>query len=145
MTYMGVASDNLIGAVITQEEFDFVSGLRIPANDINGLWLKKRIIDRKIVEALESGKVERVSYEPVIRQNGPQIISDYAGSGINGFKSMADGKYYDSKSAYRKDLKSRGLVELGNDAPTVAKGPEAVINEKDLKQDIANAIQQLGG
>lgn len=34
---------------------------------------------------------------------------------INAFRSMADGKVYDSKSRYRADLKARGLVELGND------------------------------
>lgn len=31
------------------------------------------------------------------------------------FKSMADGKIYDSKSAYRRSLKERGLEEAGNE------------------------------
>ena len=31
------------------------------------------------------------------------------------FISQADGKGYSSKSAYRKALRSQGLVELGND------------------------------
>jgi len=52
---------------------------------------------------------------------------------------------YDSKSAYRKELKRQGLVELGNDAPTTCKEPEYKICEKELKRDIAEAIQQLGG
>lgn len=34
---------------------------------------------------------------------------------MDGFRSMADGKMYDSKSKYRADLKARGLVEMGND------------------------------
>lgn len=34
---------------------------------------------------------------------------------IDAFRSMADGKIYDSKSQYRRDLKARGLVEVGND------------------------------
>ena len=33
------------------------------------------------------------------------------------FKSMADGRIYDSKSAYRRTLKEKGLTEVGNDAP----------------------------
>ena len=33
------------------------------------------------------------------------------------FLSMADGKTYQSKSRYRRSLKERGLVELGNDRP----------------------------
>lgn len=34
---------------------------------------------------------------------------------VDGFRSMADGRMYDSKSQYRADLKARGLVEMGND------------------------------
>jgi hypothetical protein len=34
---------------------------------------------------------------------------------IDAFRSMADGKVYDSKSNYRRDLRARGLVEVGND------------------------------
>lgn len=34
---------------------------------------------------------------------------------IDAFRSMADGKVYDSKSRYRQDLKARGLVEVGNE------------------------------
>ncbi len=41
----------------------------------------------------------------------PQLIRDQ----IDPFKSMADGKLYDSKSAYRQTLKDRGLTEIGND------------------------------
>jgi hypothetical protein len=43
--------------------------------------------------------------------HGPNIISDT----IAPFQSMADGRMYDSKSQYRRDLKSRGLVEAGNE------------------------------
>ena len=141
---MGVKSEDLL-TVITQDELDFVSGLRIPFNDLTGLWLKKQIVDLKIAQALEAGMIAKVYHEPATKQNGPHVISDYTGGGIDGIKSMADGKYYDSKSAYRKELKRHGLVELGNDAPTKGKGPEAHINDKELKQDIAQAIQQLGG
>lgn len=41
----------------------------------------------------------------------PGLIRDQ----IDPFKSMADGKLYDSKSAYRETLKARGLTEIGND------------------------------
>lgn len=43
----------------------------------------------------------------------PMLVRDQ----IDPFQSMADGRLYDSKSAYRRTLKDRGLVELGNDAP----------------------------
>lgn len=34
---------------------------------------------------------------------------------IDTFRSMADGKLYDSKSRYRQDLRARGLFEVGNE------------------------------
>lgn len=42
---------------------------------------------------------------------GFHVISD----SIAPFRSMADGKMYDSKSQYRRELKARGCVELGSD------------------------------
>lgn len=49
----------------------------------------------------------------------PSLIRDH----VEPFQSMADGKYYDSKSAYRRTLSERGLVELGNDAQITAPPP----------------------
>jgi hypothetical protein len=46
----------------------------------------------------------------------PGLISDQH----EPFLSMADGKVYDSKSAYRRTLKAKGLTEVGNDAPVVS-------------------------
>lgn len=142
---MGVKVEDLLDGVLTQGEISFVDGLRIPYNDNTGLWTQLMMVQRKVAKALESGMVSKVSYEPVTKQAGPHVISDYTGGGIDGIKSMADGKYYDSKSEYRKELKRRGLVELGNDAPVKGKGPEAHISDRELKQDIAQAISQLGG
>lgn len=44
------------------------------------------------------------------------VISDTT----QAFRSMADGQIYDSKSAYRRELKARGFREVGNDMPTPA-------------------------
>ena len=57
----------------------------------------------------------REDYSPPERSElaSPGLIRDH----IEPFQSMADGKLYDSKSAYRRTLKEKGLVELGNDAP----------------------------
>ena len=143
-TYMDVKVDDLLNGVLTTEEYHTAVLCRIPYND-SGAWLKLRMVQLKVREAIESGKVQTVKHEPVKRQRGPQVISDTVGSDINGIQSMADGKYYDSKSEYRRSLKEKGLVELGNDAPVVGKGPEASISERELKHDIKTAIEQLGG
>ena len=52
------------------------------------------------------------------------------------FRSMADGRVYDSKSAYRADLKARGMVELGNDEIT----PTDRYEPGDIAQDVADVM-----
>ena len=49
--------------------------------------------------------------------SAPSLIRDYH----EPFKSMADGKTYDSKSAYRRSLAAQGYAELGNDASLTGK------------------------
>lgn len=74
-----------------------------------------------------------------------QVIGDYINGAGGALKSMADGKMYDSKSAYYKAVKAAGCEIMGNDAPREAKPMEYKINERELKSDIAQSIQQLGG
>lgn len=64
------------------------------------------------------------------------VVSD----SIPAFRSMADGKMYDSKSRYRADLRARGLVELGNDQVKRSTTPLPPVRD-----DMRRAIQQLGG
>jgi hypothetical protein len=52
----------------------------------------------------------------------------------------ATGETFDSKSAFRAVTKARGLVELGNDAPTTAAPP---VDVGGIKEDIAEAITML--
>ena len=49
------------------------------------------------------------------RPQGPAVISDDVGAGVNGLRHMPSGKMLDSKSAHRRETKARGLVELGSD------------------------------
>lgn len=84
---------------------------------------------------LRDGKlVEKRYAEPL--NAGPYIATD----GMDPIRSMADGKMYDSKSAYRRELKARGCVELGNDRQERAE-PKPVGN---LHADIAQAMKQHG-
>lgn len=68
----------------------------------------------------------------------PMIISDTQ----EDIKSMADGKYYSSKSEMRKGYKAKGLVEVGNDAPTTNSKP--ILNEVSEK-DVATAYRKVVG
>lgn len=46
--------------------------------------------------------------------DGPMVISDT----MPALKHMASGRTHESKSAFRRDTKSYGCIEVGNDAPT---------------------------
>jgi len=81
--------------------------------------------DGRLLAEYEGGDLTYLApeYTPPNRSDlaAPTLIRDH----IEPFQSMADGKLYDSKSAYRQTLKARGLVELGNDAlPTPPPTPK---------------------
>jgi hypothetical protein len=61
------------------------------------------------------------------------------GDSIAPFRSMADGKIYESKSQYRADLKARGLVEVGNEKVTAK--PAAL---PPVRETLRQTRQQLG-
>ena len=52
---------------------------------------------------------------------GPYIQSDT----MDPIRSMADGRMYDSKSRYRADIRARGLIEVGNEPPSLRETLEA--------------------
>ncbi len=51
------------------------------------------------------------------KPKGPNVITDDMGAGVNGLRAMyrQDKKHFDSKSAYRRDVKAHGLAEVGNE------------------------------
>ena len=65
----------------------------------------------------------------------PAIISDHMGALLH----PANGKQYDSKSAFRRVTKEHGLVELGNDAPMSR--PE--YKPEGVRDDVINSIKML--
>jgi hypothetical protein len=60
-----------------------------------------------------------------VSSGGLQIISDTTAP----FRSMADGKMYDSKSVYRRDLRARGLIEVGNERVQQRQTPPPPVRE----------------
>lgn len=83
---------------------------------------------------------------PVARSNLPMpfIRSD----GMDATLNHADGRLYDSKSAYERAVKAAGCIIAGDDPALTRETPRdftPVSSERELKQDIKNAIDQLGG
>lgn len=64
------------------------------------------------------------------------VISD----SMDAMRSMADGKVYDSKSRYRRELRARGCYEVGNDRMDSA--PKAL---PPVREALRQTIQQLRG
>lgn len=146
MMHMNVRCADLVAnGVISGDEADWVTSVRIPYNATGDQWLEKHRIDRLVTKALSDRVVSEVERESVIIQRGPQIVSDYINGPGGALQNQADGKMYDSKSQYYKAVRAAGCEVLGNDAPTVAAPMEAKMCENELKRDIAQAINQLGG
>ena len=57
------------------------------------------------------------------------------------FKSMADGKMYDSKSAYRREIKARGFEELGNEIQECVGGQ---YEPNTWRDDLAETASEYG-
>ncbi len=70
----------------------------------------------------------------------PNIISDYMPGGAGqALRNMADGKMYDSKSAYNKALKASGHYVVGNDKQEQKKEVRGDFN---VREALKGAIQQ---
>ena len=65
----------------------------------------------------------------------PSIITDAQPALMH----PANGKYYDSKSEFRRVTREHGLVELGNDAPLTP--PE--FKPEGVREDIVKSMQML--
>ena len=138
MDYMGCAIKDIV-KIIPKEDVEWVATLRIPYNSTNGEWVKKHAIDALILEAIDSGKLTPIKYSASYKA-APNIMTDYIAGAGGALRSQADGKMYDSKSAYRKSLKAHGMVEMGNDAPT--KGRDEIRGDFDCSKELKQALEQ---
>lgn len=83
----------------------------------------------------KDGVMIRVSNEAT----APLHYSSTDSLGVQGMKSQADGKMYDSKSSYRKSLKQSGYIEVGNEKPK----ERVQAGNYDCRADVAQAMKQL--
>ncbi len=67
----------------------------------------------------------------------PAIRSD----GMDPIMNHANGLIYDSRSAYERGVKEAGCEIVGNEKVTPR--PRAVLSDRELKQDIKTAIDQV--
>jgi hypothetical protein len=72
----------------------------------------------------------------------PMVVTDTQG-GLQGVRSMKDGRWYDSKAAMRKHYRESGVIEVGNDSslsPDRIKGPRQRYEDPKQEQKIDAAL-----
>lgn len=103
---------------------------------MGGRW----VYDRKTSELVPAEEYYARKYEGVQVSHlpRPMVISDYAGD----VKSMVSGKFYDSKSALRREYKERGYIEVGNDP--LKPPPKRKPDRRAIRESVAKAAQRVG-
>lgn len=136
----GIKEQDLVSkGVLTPSELKFLEGLKIPLYDAADLWREKDRLDTIIINAIEARIVEKPA--PVFNKlPSIYVISDDLG--INGVSNPVNGKRYDSKSQYYKDVKASGMEIVGNDAPITTR--KEIKGNYDCHRDVAQAIEQTG-
>ena len=86
---------------------------------------------------LRGGELVEKSAAYVAASSGPHVISDT----MDPIRSMADGLLYDSKAVYRRSLRDRGLIEVGNERAPYDQRRE--FDPGPVAPDIKRAIEQL--
>lgn len=96
---------------------------------MRGTWVYR---NGKLVE---KGGPEDIRLQPVRSDMPcPMLISDSMAAAEH-----VDGKFYESKSAYRRVTKANGLIEVGNDSGRFGQ-PKAPDNDKAISDSIDRAI-----
>lgn len=74
---------------------------------------------------------------------GPSVISDDVGAGVNGLRHMASGMMLDSKSRHRAENRARGLREVGNEQNFATPEKQAPLGY--YERQVNDTLQQIQG
>lgn len=77
------------------------------------------------------------------RPQGPNVISDDLGAGVNGLKHLPSGKMIDSKSGHYRENKARGLEHVGNETNFAVKREKPAADS--YVREVLDARDQLAG
>lgn len=77
------------------------------------------------------------------RGEGPSVISDDLGVGVNGLRHMPSGKYLDSKSAHYRENRARGLEHVGNETNFAVKREKPSADY--YGEQVKAAVEQIQG
>jgi hypothetical protein len=101
----------------------------------------KHLSESKVLEYSE-GKFKESGWLISDTVKAPSHYSSYDSmGGVNGIFNPADGKRYDSRSAYISAVKAKGLEIIGDDAPKTVSRPK--VNDIDWRPAVAETLKQL--
>jgi hypothetical protein len=78
---------------------------------------------------------------PCFRDPGPNAAPNIRPDGMDAIQGQADGRMYDSKSAYYRSIRQAGCEIVGNDIGGF--GPRPEYRPRNVGQDIKRTIEQL--
>lgn len=85
--------------------------------------------------------VDKATARPLhLSRDAPYVLAD----GMDPIVSMADGKTYDSRSNYYRDLKARGLEIVGNERGPFDADRKREFQSHGVEQSIKRAMAQHG-
>lgn len=140
-TILGVLAQELEDKkILSKEDLKFLNGLKIPLLDGYELWTRKDQIENKVLLAIKNGIVREYKPSSPNKLYSFNVISDDLG--LKGVHNPADGKTYDSKSAYYKAVKNAGCQIVGNEQPSTKK--REVQGDFDCRREVSQAIDRTG-
>lgn len=97
-------------------------------------------------ETLPSGRYKTIDDKWPVRVGRGRNPSHFSGSddlGVQGVLNPVNGKIYDSRSQYTRDVNASGHVIMGTDAKVEQR--QEIKGNYDCRADVAKAIEQVGG
>lgn len=134
-THEGYSHKDLIRTLGKNDAEWFINGCPIPLRGGHDLWNKKTDIYDKIEKA-------QLSKKEVTSFKAPRIYICSDDLGTQGLLNHADGKMYDSKSAYYRAIKDKGLVI---DERPIAEPSKPKTQDINWEQAVSETIKQTQG
>ena len=132
--------DGGLRTLLNTKDYKWYSqGCPIDRQDDVGGWQRLETVQDKIATAYKSGKLrQKITIDNGFVAPRVSVISDDMGT--KGVLNPADDKMYDSRAAYYKAVKSKGLEIMGSDAPTKRATPKT--KTIDWKQAVAETLNK---
>lgn len=100
--------------------------------------------DGRTTYIYRDGKLVDKRFAPRLPPKRSHLTAPYIRSdGMDAIVSQADGRSYDSKSAYERSVRAAGCEIVGNDSSLFREPAEPTFHAEGVEQSVSTAIDQL--